>query len=47
MPLITKEIQIQGILIKALIDYGSLVNIILERIVQKNDLPVQQYPESY
>ena len=46
-PLIIKWIQVQGISIKALIDCGSLVNIISERTVQKNDLLIQEHPESY
>ena len=40
MPLIIKQIQIQGVLIKVLIDYRSLVNIISKKIVQENNLPV-------
>ena len=47
MPLIIKEIQVQGIPIKALINYGSSVNIISKRTVQRNKLLVQQYPEPY
>ena len=45
--LIIKWIQVQGIPIKALIDYGSLVNMILERTVREKDLLVQEHPEPY
>ena len=45
--LITKEIQVQRISIKALIDYRSLVNIISKRIVREKELLVQEYPKSY
>ena len=39
-PLIIKEIQIQRKLARALIDYGSLVNIISEKTVQENNILV-------
>ena len=37
-PLIIKQIQIQEISIRALIDYRSLVNMISEKTVQENKL---------
>ena len=45
--LITKQVQVQEILIKALIDYESLVNIILEKTVQENDLLIQKHSKLY
>ena len=45
--LIIKEIQVQGISIKVLIDCGSLVNIISKRMVQEKELSVQKYPKPY